>query len=644
VFSDPETPRAEPDGDLTIDVVDERERAVRGALLTVSRIPTRGLADHVAVSDLIVRECASDQRGQCRLPNVARARYTISAIADGFRSSSTVVDLSATSAARLVMAAGGFVVSGSVVELTGSPVPEAELLIYGRKPGSFLARTKASAQGKFAVSLDAGPITLSGSASGYSPDHKELVVVSNTSGLLLRLAPASSVTFRVTVREGDAPAADAILVIRRPPPILTTVETVRTDAAGTARARLAPGSYRLDARHAGGSARQDFGVKLGDSNEHVVRLMPGLTLRGQVVVSAQGVNGPVRGAAITLTNQKFEAWRASTDADGKFEVAGLLPDIYHTSATSDQGRADTDVQMADGDQTVVLTVRAAQLEGLVVDSHDAPVAGARVTALRSWQSRPAEREQSGVSQGDGKFSLRVSPGTFVVEAVAGQGKGRSDTVVVPGARAVTVRLEAERLIQGRVEWSSGGAAAGVQVQSTMEGTNAGERTMTDDGGRFKLGPFPSGSRLKVVASTPGMNGITTIQRMTRKRGPDGEWRTVSIDSENARLLLVGRDDTDNVLLRVQRGSEEISGRVLRGDGRPLPGVQVAAIPGGSGAALVGALPDSVTTDRNGAFRIERLPAGEYSIVTETEESQRTIVRGVAAGVRDVTVVVGGARP
>lgn len=144
-------------------------------------------------------------------------------------------------------------------------------------------------------------------------------------------------------------------------------------------------------------------VRLTGELQYDFVLVPEAVLVGQVITNEKQ---PVAGARVVASPDPGEGphhlsgtW-ASSDADGRFRIAGLSPGHYRLGAAADglASRVLVDAIAATGTSRDVIVVldKTARLSGHVVMG-DKPIAGARVTVPQ--QGVPA----TGYSQDDGSF-------------------------------------------------------------------------------------------------------------------------------------------------------------------------------------------------------------------------------------------------
>lgn len=110
--------------------------------------------------------------------------------------------------------------------------------------------------------------------------------------------------------------------------------------------------------------------------------------------------------------------------------------------------------------------------------------------------------------------------------------------------------------------------------------------------------------------------------------------TMMIDRAVVDLAAAG--DTARLDLRLE-AERAIAGRVVDAEGQPVPFVQVACLRDDTGAPVSNGLAReaSTRTDRQGTYRLTRLPPGRFQIQVSAAEKGSAVVRGVAPGTEDL---------
>lgn len=226
--------------------------------------------------------------------------------------------------------------------------------------------------------------------------------------------------------------------------------------------------------------------------------------------------------------------------------------------------------------------------------------------------KPAERDDDGgfsfsfnASVGDGPEDDGGSAAPEPVEADEPDGDGfdfgdglpnAREAIVVEGERTI-LDVDVKRLegagprgrLLGQVHLNGRPAAGLTVVARTERGGRATRSATTNGAGTFDLGEVPVGRTVVLV----------------KRRSGDGVFAE--------RVVILEAADVEEVLFRITTG--ELRGLVrssrLRG---PLAyaSVSVQAADGGGGAAL------RTTTDIDGAFRFDDVPAGDYALIADAK--------------------------
>ena len=254
----------------------------------------------------------------------------------------------------------------------------------------------------------------------------------------------------------------------------------RSDATGSVLfAELAPGNVYPSVDRAGHGDHVKVAIVAGQRSEVTLEVKMGMNAKGRVVdesgVAVAGadivVSGWGGGNTLTL---------GQSAADGTFELRALATHC-HIGARK-EGFVPSSMRQftaADGatvDFTIVLSGTGAALEGVVLDPHDRPIAGAVV--------RSGEREQKNHKLPDGANAMApqaeqlrtdeagrfrfasVVPGLVPVSACArGLAPWHEDVAVRAGSReSLTIRLRPGVTLFGKVSDGAGHPLAKVEIQ------------------------------------------------------------------------------------------------------------------------------------------------------------------------------------
>lgn len=388
----------------------------------------------------------------------------------------------------------------------------------------------------------------------------------------------------------------------------------------------------------------------------------------------------------------------TSDRDGRFRIADLEPGLRFDLSVQGDGfarRTVHGVEPPTGEPLTVVLEPAARLAGVVVDGLGAPVADAWLVA-HSRGGGPQGTAQSGTTDATGGFEIgELPPGEARVEVRAQGFQPFEEPIgeISAGEVRSDLRLELVRgaTVSGRVTDAGGEPLAGVDVQLAVVDYNehgVGHRAWTDAAGRYLLEGVPAG-RLSVAAEQtgylpavsdldvlPGDNrldfqldrGLTVAGRVVDDGGaavPDAEVRlgaglalffgtavttgadgrfelagiapgthAVSASKEGyAEATLDGLEiaaPVDDLLLVLSHGTA-LFGSVYGVDPDSLAGVRITASPNGRLA-----LPRSSRVDYRGAYRVEGLAAGSWTVTAAIESGRQAVEEvTIGAGEREV---------
>jgi protocatechuate 3,4-dioxygenase beta subunit len=310
-----------------------------------------------------------------------------------------------------------------------------------------------------------------------------------------------------TVRGPDRKPIEKALVIARPatPEPTDTPVSTRTDADGRFRLTLRvrqPHRVRAEAPGLAGRTLKD----VAPGTAVAIDLTAGGTIEG--VVRDGETGQPAPGVRVETADEDAVASpgdpdvgriRATTDANGRFRLAGLGPGRHSVTARA-RGRGHAARHAVALGARVELTLEpTATLYGQVTGPDGAPVAGAIVTPVgvrnrTSTDSAPTDAqgryEVIGLAGGVYDLAVRASglaPGVVPDVFVEARGEAQADVTLRPGAR-VTGRLVdgAGKPLAGRVHVGEIGGHPTPYVLADLLGASAGAD------GRFTLEAVPTG--------------------------------------------------------------------------------------------------------------------------------------------------------
>ncbi len=352
-----------------------------------------------------------------------------------------------------------------------------------------------------------------------------------------------------------------------------------------------------------------------------IRLKIGATLAG-VVRDQSGE--PLQGASIRVTvkgaSRGFVGMGGGetqpTGPDGTFRIPNLQPAEITVTATHPRYlTARQDAQLTDDTATdVEIAMELGKVvSGTVIDHEQKPVGGARVRLQN--ENRPGTEHvwRSEKADADGSFEIAgLPPGDFTLTARSGGFAASEEVAAAAGTQGVTLRLREAFSITGTVRFTGGGAAVNARVRATEDEGDSSSSAETDDNGHFELKGLVTGTyTIEVSRGNAWGSGVRpNLMRVKRERVPAG---------------------AESLVIEVRRGAE-IAGRVTMADGKPAADGWinvVADIPDGTDQDLAnelrGIANDAHERIKDGAFRLQGLPRGSYT-VTASVGSQNESVR------------------
>jgi len=583
----------------------------------------------------------SDAKGSFRIPNVSAGRFDLRASRPGFTSANLsgilIPENEANSDIGEITLLPGAAIDGIVVDERDKPVQGAEVNLtpagFDHAPGDerFLFRdpVRTGPDGRFRI-LDLRP----GLRIGVQATHPDLaaaeltgVGVPTAEPVRLRLTRPRSLEGRVRDRQGE-PVAGARLYVsdmagapmgggweRRP-------SHATTDAEGSfVLSGLRPGKAYVTAMASGYRTRSEQAAEVpeeGQAPPLEIILEPGTFLEGFVRDGRGNPLPEVRVLAQGRPEHGFTKF-AQTDAAGRYEVGDMEPGPVQVQATLRGGgpSANAAVEIRPGRNRLDLKLsEGIEVSGRIVDSQGAPIPGA------SLHLRPAPGEgQPPVVFAEARASSSAD-GSFVFQGVAdgeyrllGSRQGFAPATIsglqVAGApvTGLELRLGPGAAIRGRLLGLDPATASQVRIMASMQ-----------EAGAYLQGAVDSSGHYAILDVSPG---VWTV--MASFTSPD----MVTAQVE------VGPGDTEVVQDLEFPSGFTLTGRVLL-DRSPLPRVQVLVFSTDPEKPAGG----QRETAYDGTFRLDRLPAGTYSLSVLTTRGLITHTQTVEiGGDRDLTVEI-----
>ncbi len=408
---------------------------------------------------------------------------------------------------------------------------------------------------------------------------------------------------------------------------------VLTGPDGTFRMRglAAQKNVTLEAAKSSYATAKRHGVTLSAGQavkEVALVLKRGLEARGRVVDAAAQ---PIAGAEIRLSQAERgggfmirmggmnrEKPDATSGADGSFRVAGLETGEYALAVTR-EGYAPKRVPSAPvidpgpNQWPVIVLAAGVPIAGVVRSTRGEAIVGAEVFVF----GEEAGGTRNSRTDPEGRFRLEgLSADRQLRMSVVAEGYAPLQRSVKPSPEELVLVLKTSGTIRGRVE----DAATKRPVTDFTASYTEGQGGFVGAGVRFVMG---GGQSDKAFQSSDGSFELADV--------PAGKWSVRATSpgyrpTEVSGIEVAEGETKEGVIVSLKRGGV-VSGRVLdprRGTG--VPNASVDWLEGsdslgqGRQAAMNARFGDgggnAVTTDADGRFRFEGLPAGKLTFSAE----------------------------
>ncbi|MCR9163753.1 MAG: carboxypeptidase regulatory-like domain-containing protein [Nannocystaceae bacterium] len=591
--------------------------------------------------------------GRYRLGELAAGRYDVTAGAaqhipgrfEDAERKATGVRLAAgqeRTAIDIQLRPGGVQVFGTVRDISGGEIPGAQVRSGfgwwggGTPPTSVLA----DEEGKFSIWVKEGPTYLEARAEGYASEEQRGRAPGTHFDLYL--TPESIVVGHVL----DVATAEPVEGAR----VSLAGQLVLTDATGAFRIEgLGPGAYKPTATADEGYGEAEVSVHLGlgeTSSDVLVQLHPAVSVSGVIVVRDGDETRPCEQGSASLRpvpNLGRIAPRGEADAEGVVEIRGVLPGKYEINAgCAGTVREDSYGEIEIADESVEGLVWEVEtghrIRGRVIADaevlHDASVrarsTGGEARGKSVWSSTDDIDE-------DGNFELEgLTPNTYLI-TVRGRGIPSAEEpleVELPEGQDVE-GIEIEVLpagtITGRVEDADGNPVSSANVRA--KGPGGGSSAQVADDGTFEVRGL-RGGEYRVHAS---LNWRQTL----RKPG-------TTDDDVQGEVVQVEPGESAEITLVVESRGHSISGVVVDASGGPVSDAFVRAerLSDSEGANAKRAVQKARwggwneqpnMTDTDGAFTVDGLSEGTYTVWARRKGGGEGYAENVSVGADGVTV-------
>jgi len=484
-------------------------------------------------------------------------------------------------------------ISGTVTDGT-DPIEGATVIATSGAGGGSGSATTNEFGDYSILDLPAGTYSILAQADGFITGQLAGVVVTagtDTPDQDFALVAMGSISGTVYESDGTTTIEGATVIATEPGGGLGTAVTI-ADGTYLIESLAASANYTVMAQASGFASDQQTPVAVvaGQETQDVDFALPDSGSIAGIVTEADGVT-PVEGATVTAAAQGVDSGYTLTDADGEYQIDGLLPAATYTVAAQANGYLvppeQTDIEVVAGaitsDIDFTLT-KLGSISGTVTDGTN-PVAGVTVNA-----SEPGGGFGTATTAADGTYTidnLLPSADYSVSATKTGYATGaESGVIVVAGAATVVdFTLTQGGTISGTVTDGTD-PIVGATVTATASGIGGGSAVTAADG-TYTIDKLPASTSYTVRVEKTGY--ATAVQTGV--------------------TVTVGGDTNVDVTLTVVSAATtgSISGTVTQADG-------VTAIAGATVVAELGGAAVSVETGVDGTYQIDGLVPGTTYVV------------------------------
>lgn len=615
-------------------VVDEQGEPIAGVELTL--LPSE---DDQLPKPALEFGAVSDAKGSFRIPKVSAGLFDLRAARQGFTTTTLsgilIPENEVQAEIGEITLPPGAAIEGIVVDERDKPVQGAEvdLTPFGSDslPADyrFLNRQPVvtGPDGRFRIADLPRGIRV-----GLTAEHPELtsaemagVEAPTAEPVRLRLTRPRSLEGRVKDRQGE-PVAEARLFFsesagvpigggwQHRPSHATTDPEGRFVLSG-----LKPGTVYVTAMASGYRTRSAQAVQIpeeGQAPPVEITLEPGTFLEGTVRDSR---GNPVTAANVALQGPPESGFgrAVSVDEEGRYEIGDLEPGPVEVVASSTGGpSARAALEIRPGRNRLDLRLgEGNEVSGRIVDAQGSPVPGARL----SLRTMPKEGgmpmfvgDPEAVSSADGSFVFQgILDGEYLL---LGTRQGFAP-VTLPGVQVagapvsgLELRLGPGAVIRGRLLGLDPATASRVNVTAAPQNPGTHLQGVVDPSGSYRIQDVPPGEWIV----------------MAYLNAPDMAMAQVEVGPGEMEVV---QD------LEFQSGFT-LTGRVLL-DQRPLTRAMVIVHTTNQEKPAGG----SKETAWDGTFRMERLPAGTYSLRVLIGHSLTHVQSLDISGDRELTIEI-----
>jgi hypothetical protein len=587
-------------------------RGVPGAVVLLTRkAMTQGAATEPGQPPAPLH-VVTDEAGEFSLGNVPPGRYVASATARGYlpgqRNDVRILPGNDDQRVTLSLEEGGHALRGTVTDIGGGPIENVLVTVNDMESGNLFGVRFAppaaltDEEGRYELALPNGSYVVTTYHPDYVATFRLTQVMDGPRVEDLVLSPGAVIEGVVLARATNAPVAGAIVTFQDGRNGTTgggfrmnigaDGRMVRTGDDGRFRLEgVHPGVAQVEARASGGASRESMAVPvgIGETVTGIELLLDEAYTISGFVVPTDDPEGAVEGVmvgAYSISPPSLTVAVAPTDADGYFEILGMLPGNYTVGAIGEDILPNISGASAIVSDANVTDVLVKMDVGHRIRGRVEPPALAKISLSVEMENMSLGKILDAVvvafarttADAKGEFDLGpVGDGEYTLVAEAPDGSHAELAVTVAGAsvEGLTLALQPRASVEGMVVDEAGEPQRGLTVRlAPVAGGGMDLGAMMK--GPFGDGAVPTGEDGSFVARGLDAGEHTVVVRDKKNRPIPWADESDAADPSPFVVKVPEAGQVTGLVLRVQSRSGVLSGRVVDADGAPVADAWVTA--------------------------------------------------------------------